>query len=250
MPDLADEPVTSAAFARALRLTTAFYAWEERGRGWQLWSHPVELEPPFRPFLFESSSTVSATDDARKPTVIGAWLDRLVGRVQSTAREREDFSEPEPDTALDVSISEIQIALPPDVKVAPELAEHFLLSLSTCEGPIGFEVVGTSDAITIQIACAERDLSHVQEQIRAYFPEAVVSEVSGFLADAWSAAAGLPVIVDFGLSREFMRPLKRFSRFDADPLIGVVGSLGDLVDGEVAVMQVLFQATRAPWSEH
>ena len=34
-------------FERALALTRDFYAWEQRGRGWQVWPEPVELEPPF-----------------------------------------------------------------------------------------------------------------------------------------------------------------------------------------------------------
>jgi len=220
-----NEPLTSETFAEALRLTTAFYAWEERGRGWQLWPHPVELEPPFRPFFLESASRTPAIDDARKPTMLGAWFAGIIGRTRPGPVAREDFIEPEPEATSGSHICEIQIALAPDVKVAPELAEHFLLSLSTCAAPVSFEVVGTAESIIIQIACAERDSRHVQQQIRAYFPEAVISEAPGFLVDAWTTGGGLPVVVDFGLSQEFMRPLKTFSRFDADPLICVLGSL-------------------------
>jgi len=239
----------SETFAQAIRLTTSFYAWERRGRGWDVAPHPVQLEPPFRPFAFDSAQIVPVTDDARKPTLLGAWLGRLVGGGSREARiESQEFTEPEPEPAGGYDIAEIQIALPPDVKVAPELAEHFLLSLSTCAGPISFEVVATSESITIQMACALGDASHVREQIRAYFPEAVSSEERSSLVDAWTFGKGPAVVVDFGLSQEFMRPIKTFSRFDTDPLIGVLGSLGDLADGEVAVIQVLFQTTRAPWA--
>jgi hypothetical protein len=31
----------------AQRLTRQFYAWESRGRGWQVWPYAVDLEPPF-----------------------------------------------------------------------------------------------------------------------------------------------------------------------------------------------------------
>lgn len=241
-----DEP---EVFARALRLTTAFYAWERRGRGWDVAPYAVQLEPPFRPFTFDPTPRAPVVDDARKPTMLGAWLGRIVGRRSHEMQvEPDTFTEPEPESAGDYEIAEIQIALPPDVKVAPELSEHLLLSLSTCAGPVSFEVVGTSESITIQMACAQGDVSHVQEQIRAYFPECVISEATNFLVDKWSAGRGAAIVVDFGLSQEFMRPLKTFSRFDTDPLIGVLGSLGDLVDGEVAVVQVLFQSTRAPWA--
>ena len=53
MPE--DEEITRSPrllpLTREERLTAQFYDWERRGRGWQLWSYPVELEPPFRPFF-------------------------------------------------------------------------------------------------------------------------------------------------------------------------------------------------------
>jgi hypothetical protein len=245
-----DEAETSETLAQAFRLTTAFYAWEHRGRGWQVWPYPVELEPAFQPFHREPVSAAPALDDARKPTLLGGWFSRLIGRSQTESPEEHvEQTEPVPQASADFPISELQIALGPDVKVSPELAEHFLVSLSTCARPVSFEVVGTSESITVQIACAQRDAGQVQEQIRAYFPEAVISESVGFLSDVWTAGKGESLVVDFGLSQEFMRPLKTFSRFEADPLIGLLGSLGDLADGEITVMQVLFQSARRPWSE-
>lgn len=68
------------------------------------------------------------------------------------------------------------------------------------------------------VACRATDAAHVEEQLRAYFPDAVVSDSTGFLVDQWHASDGSSVVIDFGLSQEFMRPLKTFSRFDADPL--------------------------------
>ncbi len=239
----------SATFAQAVRLTSSFYEWERRGRGWDLAPYAVQLEPPFRPFVFDPAPVVPITDDARKPTPLGAWFSRLVGGgVREVHVESQEVTEPEPEPASDHDITEIQVALPPDVKVAPELAEHFLLSLSTCVAPVSFEVLATSESIRLQMASALSDASHVQEQVRAYFPEAVISEETNALVDAWTFGRGPAVVVDFGLSQEFMRPIKTFPRFDTDPLIGVLGSLGDLADGEVAVVQVLFQATRAPWA--
>ena len=246
MPPGVDE---SETFARAIRLTTSFYAWERRGRGWDVAPYAVQLEPPFRPFLFDPNPVVPIIDDARKPTRLGAWLGRFVGggRPEMLA-DRDEVTEPKAVAASDHEVAEIQIALPPDVKIAPDLAEHFLLSLSACVGPVSFEVVGMSESITIQMACALGDAGHVAEQIRAYFPDAVISEEPTFLVDAWTQGTGPAALVDFGLSQEFMRPFKTFARFDTDPLIGVLGSIGDLADGEVAIVQVLFQATRAPWA--
>ena len=87
---------------------------------------------------------------------------------------------------------------------------------------------------------SERDADQVREQIRAYFPDAVLSESPGLLAGTWNPSAD-SVVVDFGLSQEFMRPLKAFGRLEADPLIGIIGALSDLAPDDVAVFQVLMQ---------
>lgn len=38
-------------YALSEYLTFQFYAWEKRGRGWNLFDQPVELEPEFVPFF-------------------------------------------------------------------------------------------------------------------------------------------------------------------------------------------------------
>ena len=253
VPGIAEDVPDSIALSRAARLTSAFYAWEQRGRGWLLWDYPVEIEPPFRPFELVPEATVLPVDDGRKPTLIGGWLERLLGRRPTEFEEppEDEWEEPEPRRPAPVSeIIEIQLALAPDVKVRPDLAEHFLLSLSTCNAPVSFEVLGTAEAIAIQVACAKSDAAHVQEQLRSHFPDAVVSATSGVLEGAWKATMNDGVVVDFGLSDEFMRPLRTFTSFDVDPLIAMTGALADLEAGEVGVLQVLFQPVRSPWSEH
>lgn len=238
-------------FLSAARLTSNFYAWEERGRGWRAWPHPVRVEPPFRPFAFHDPDIRPIADDGRKPSRLAAWLERL------TKRPPEDFlceldPEPEPEatSASTGEIVEIQIALAPDVNVAPDLAEHLLLSLAACSGPVSFEIIGTSEVITVQIACAVADAIHVQEQLRAHFPDVVCAANAGTLAEHWCGDAhDRQVVIDFGLSQEFMRPLRTFSRFDTDPLIALTGSLAELPLGDVGILQVLFEPVCASWPE-
>ena len=61
-------------------LTAQFYAWERRGRGWQVWEYPVELEPPFRPFLFHYAMPSPAIDDSRRPTILSSLVDGVFGK--------------------------------------------------------------------------------------------------------------------------------------------------------------------------
>jgi hypothetical protein len=220
----------------------------QRGRGWQVWPNRVELEPPFRP-VWPQAARSAVVDDARKTTFMRTWLDGLFGRPAKEAPEPIEEVEPEPKPAVLQPIRELQLTLGPDVKVSADIAEHFLLSLTSSTHPVSFEILGTAERITVQLACAVADVPHVREQARAYFPDALVSETYGVLVDTWNSSSGATAIVDFGLSQEFMRPLKVFSRFDADPLIGVLGALSDLEVDEIAVLQVLWQAARAPWSQ-
>lgn len=239
-------------FVAAARLTSAFYAWEQRGRGWQVWPYAVDIEPPFRPFRFTASAPQSAVDDGRKPSIFSAILDRWFDRSldEQSVVDTSEINEPEPAPASRVSIATIQVALPPDVKITADIAEHFLLSLSTCAAPVSYEVVATSDAITVQFACAEQDSDHVIEQLRAHFPDAVCSiGDDAFESRGRILTESNALVVDFGLSEEFMRPLRTLARFDADPLVAVAGALSDLEGHEIAALQVMFRATRSPWSQ-
>jgi len=237
-------------------LTAEFYEWERRGRGWQLWDHPVELEPPFRPFLYHAAAPVGPiTDDGRKPTILSVLWDRLRGRGAISAAVgfsyEEDLQDPEPEPFEDDSeLVEAQVSVPPAIKVSREATEQFLLSLSYSAKPLSFEVIGEPKSITVQLTCRRPDRPELHQQLRAYFPEAVLTERSDFLGHRWEArGAKETVVIDFGLSQEFMRPLQAFSGFEVDPMISLVGALSDLKDGEVGLLQILFQATRYPWTE-
>jgi Type IV secretion-system coupling protein DNA-binding domain len=224
----------------------SFYAWEERGRGWRVWPHPVDLEPPFRPAggLGRAETVV---DDGRRPSRLGSWLGKLLGASSPRQLDSsEDIEEPEPEPSVSFDVVEFQVALPPETKVTSEAAEHFLLSLSTCSESVSFELVGTSEAVVVLVAASDRDAVQVRLQLGAHFPDAVITEAPLYLEKLWRTET-CSLVVDFGLSQEFMRPLRTFSRFDPDPLTAIVGAMSELGQCEVAVFQVMFQATRSPW---
>lgn len=240
---------------RQEQLTRQFYAWEQRGRGWAVWPYPVALEPPFRPFWSHSiSQPEQPFDDGRRPTFLSSLVDRLKGRPTPPRQlapepEEEEELEAEPDAWCSLGrMVEIQVALPPLVAVSREMAEQLLLSLSRLARAVSFEVVGIAEAITLQLTCSDLDAPQVWQQLQAYFPEALLTQAECFLETHWQPErAG--VIVDFGLSNEFMLPLRTIKSFDVDPIIGTIGALANLQHNEVGMLQVLFQAARAPWAE-
>jgi hypothetical protein len=235
-------------------LTAQFYEWERRGRGWEVWPYRVRLEPPFRPFFHTLPLALqSGADDGRHPTLISGLVDRLLRRgrlLQSAPAEPE---EPQAESAdpwnIKDSLVEIEIAVPPTLKVGRESAEQLLVSLTAARHPVSFELIGTRERIVSQISCRESDDESVRQQVKAHFPEAVLVEPRQALRLIWEKTGKAAVVVGFGLAREFMIPLRVFKSFDADPLVGIAGTLSGLGDHEMAVFQVLLQAAHQPWAE-
>src|SRR5262245_24056219 len=123
----------------AVRLTEAFFAWENRGRGWTVWDYSLQLEPPFRPLDLVSAAGARVPDDARRPSVVASWIQGLFGRSEPSADVCETPDEPDAFPAVRRDLCTIQVALAPDVKVAPDVAEDFLLTLATTDAPVSFE---------------------------------------------------------------------------------------------------------------
>jgi len=234
-------------------LTRQFYDWELRGRGWQVFDRPVALEPPFRPFFghFISGPAGTPVDDGRRSTFLSSFIDGIFKPPARPTIAPHEEAELEPAyVTSDARLFEIRAVLPPETKITKDAAAQFLMSLGHGSRPASFEIVGTDEAIIVQLAAAESDRRQVREQLQAYFPEALLSESHGYLEALWdTTGANATVVVDFGLSKEFMRPLRSFERFDPDPLAGLIGAMSELTAGAVAVFQVLFAPVRHPWPE-
>src|SRR5262249_3001461 len=104
--------------------------------------------------------------------------------------------------------------------------------------------------VTLQFACSDFDARLVQQQLASHLPDAAIVEGRGGLSKAWTAGSGPELIVDLGLSEEFVRPLRTATKLQPDPLSAIIGSVSDLGAGEAAVLQVLFEPAKAPWAAH
>ncbi len=243
------------------RLSRQFYEWEMRGRGWRVWNAPVNLEPPFRPFFghYDSTPASQVRDDSRKPTIFSSFIEYLSsfgrgsgdGSGSPVGRDETVDLEPEPTEFEDHGpLAEVQIVLPPLTKISKDAALQFLMSLGHVTRPVSFEIIGTTESIIIQIVCGHRDRRQVREQLQAYFPDALLTERAGYLRERWDeTGSAASLVVDFGLSKEFMQPLKTFDRFDPDPLSGLIGAMAGLSQNDLGVIQVLFAPTQYPWPE-
>jgi hypothetical protein len=241
-------------------LSRQFYEWERRGRGWRVYDFPVELEPPFRPFFLLEALGFSPLDDGRQPTFLSSLADSLRGgSSQSPTAGNDQVAEYEAFVAqadeplfcryYSEEFVELQLVLPGDLKVIKPAAEQLLLSFSYASNPVSFEVIGNAEQIVIQLAATGADSAQIKQQIKAHFTEIAIVETRGYLENDWLRGGDYGVIADFGLSNEFMLPLKAVSSFETDPLSIIVGALSNLEENETGIFQVLFQKTSFDWAE-
>jgi DNA helicase HerA-like ATPase len=235
----------------AEELTKAFYAWEIRGRGWQSYDYPVVLEPVFLPFPGHVIGRPAA-NDGRRETRLSGLIGRFLGKADE-ARISEDPEPPEPDPEPfedEAPLREIKVTLPEKVSVSPALSAQLLLALSPSRFPLAFEVLGLPDALRPQITVRLPDRERVMGQLRAFFPDILLSEEEVGLEPAWRGIAGEGAIREFGLAREFMLPLGASRDFRPDPLLSLFAGLALVREGELACFQVLFEPVANPWAEH
>jgi len=231
-------------------LTRQFYAWEERGRGWQVFPAPVCPEPPFRPFEGHGISSLPKIDDGRKHTAFSSLIDGVRKRFSAKSEDVSNDApeEPEPAWVERSELAEVQVILPVEGKAHPNIFERFLSNLSESRESLTFEVLGTSEKISIQFPVHPQDADYVRRQLQAHFPEAVVLIGSGALESAWYAEEDSETaVVEFGLAREFMVPLATDS---GDLLVGITAALAELAPNELGLFQVIFEPACHPWAEN
>jgi len=238
---------------REEKLTEQFYAWELRGRGWQVFPASVTPEPPFRPFEGHWLPSLPPVDDGRKQTFLSSFMERArrtispEQSVEETAGLPQTDEEPEPESFERDEVAEVQIILPVNGKVPSEMFAQFLSTLAHAQEPLVFEVLGTSERITVQFAVHPQDAGPLQRQLQAHFPEAVVLINSGTLETIWYGHGDSETaIVEFGLAHEFMLPLASDS---GDLLVGLTAALAELQPDELGLFQVIFQLVQHPWAE-
>jgi hypothetical protein len=235
-------------------LIEQFSAWEQRGRGWQVWPRPVALEPAFRPFLgYDLASPDSGVDEGRRQTwlsALAAWMRSLWGQVPPPAPVPESDDEdpyPEPN-ACGAGLTTLRMLLPRSFEIAPQVSEQLLGALAGMAFPVAFEIVATPEQVVLQLTADRLDARYLRQHFAVFAPDVGLAAEPDLLAANWVRRSPAWV-VEFGLANEFLRPLQRLSAFKVDPLTPLISSLLGLEDGQVAVLQVLVQAAGYPWAE-
>jgi len=230
------------------RLTADFYAWEQRIRGHLLFEAPIDLEPDFVPFCYHIPERKPIIDDGRRPSLMSGFIDGIKSIFSQPAPPPEPVEENTIQAFPFVAEHRFwvfSIAFPKDYTIPVYEAENFLLMLSSCRYPVSFELIAQHHKITIQYVCSEPDIPRLRNQLKAYFPSAVISEEEDALVEM--LFNGMEIL-DFGMAEEGMRPLAVSKTFDPDPYIPLFGIFENLSEGQSAAVQILFKGCCNPWS--
>jgi hypothetical protein len=249
-------PDSDDALPLAEQLAAQFYQWECRGRGWLRWDHHVRLEPPFTAFPGYRRTGKATVDDGREQTFLSGvvqWIARKFAGESILAASNADPADQCEDTDDIVEpdgfpLVELEVSLPVDTKSPDEAAQRLILAISAGRAPLAFEVIGLTDRVVLQFVCAAAETAHVRSQVEALYPDATVRAGSGLLAGEWERFGDAETIaVEFGLSREFVLPLN--SDGPGGLLVAIAGTMEQVEEGELAMLQVIFEPVRNPWAE-
>lgn len=229
-------------------LTKAFYAYEERGRGWRVYDLPVDLEPPCEApeFLYSGPDLPFGFDDGRSK---GFFSSLFTKSPQPPKIEKSTslLSYPNNPARFECE-SELRtfgVTMPKGYEVATSESEQLLHMLASSEYPIAYEIMGTSDGIFVQWTCRDEDVAKLVSMLKAYFPGIGVTEYPP-LEIPLNEHAPLSIL-DLGLKAEFLFPIASPTAFSPEPLIGLFAWLENLIYGEVGMFQVLFKGTVGAW---
>lgn len=217
------------------------------GRGLTVYDFPVELEP-LLPWTLTRISDQRPVDDARIPS----FLERLFAAKQSdrliATTESENNILKTPQECLDFPVVSFLIYLPSELKTTSEQTEQLLLNLANSASFISFEIIGTGDSVSFQIACPETEKDTVRAQLENHLPIVQFRESEDLLGRLFSPKQAA-TIVDYALARAWFLPLPFGKHFATDPLLPLIASMEELTEGETACLQVLFSRTRRNWQQ-
>lgn len=230
----------------ATRLAERFFAWEQRGRGEDRYEATVVLEPPFRYMPLGLAPPVA--DDTRRTT----WLSRLLqGGARHQAVREPEVEEHEPGPrgfSWRGPLVECVALVPEEAELPPTLSRAWIEALAALGTPVAYELVGGSGKTEIRLAFERTEELFVRQTFEGAVPGGTLAPAPAPLARQWVDAPGAPVLVEFCLARASVLPLAWDLHKILDPLGPIAAALAS-VSGGVAVLQVLFEPTSAPWGE-
>lgn len=210
-------------------------------------SEIAPLEPNF-PGNVASSTRTPVIDDGRIDNGFSRLLGRrpelptppAAGHVAGSARSPRPAPGP-------VELCFFRVNLPNEFRCQTTQIEQLLASLINSLDFAAFEIIGNETELCFQFVGAEVQREVLVRQLRAHLPEVDLRGCPDVLAGFDATSAADSIVVPFGLSDRWFRPIPSGQDLGVDPLIPLIGALDGIGPGEIACVQVIFGRTRHPW---
>jgi len=116
--------------------------------------------------------------------------------------------------------------------------------LSGRDDHFSFEIVASHNKISFYVVAPHRDVRYIEQQIQAYYPEAVIEEIEDynlFSLNGYISAAYIKT------NKQFVFPIKTYQKMEVDPLNSLINSLSKLNKDESLAIQYLVRSASASW---
>ena len=107
-----------------------------------------------------------------------------------------------------------------------------------------FEIVASHNKIAFYVVAPLKNVRYIEQQIQAYYPEAVVEEIEDynlFSVNGQIASAYVKT------NKKFFFPIKTYQKMEVDPLNSLINALSKLGKDESLAIQYLVRSARASW---
>jgi hypothetical protein len=214
-----------------------FYDWELKGRGYLLFSYPVNLEPKYRDFYHSHTTNTEYIDDGKVPT----FFEKLFSGKKLVINEENEEEKLPKQYEYSPFLKQFKICFPCKQDFDDSLSIEFLNMLSESVNQISFEIIGKHNFIEIQIVCSIEDDKRILHLLNAYFPNSIITTSNPNLP--FNSDSKI-LIVDFGYNEEFMRPINS----SIDGLTSLFAVLENLGIYEIVMLQIIFKGVKNTWA--
>ncbi len=107
-----------------------------------------------------------------------------------------------------------------------------------------FEIVASHNQISFYVVAPQGEFRYLEQQIQAYYPEAVIEEVEDYNP---FSSQGIVVAAYLRTLKSFIFPIKTYQKMDVDPLNSLINVLSKLSKDESIVIQYTVRSARSSW---
>jgi len=107
-----------------------------------------------------------------------------------------------------------------------------------------FEIVASHSKIAFYVVAPHKDVRYIEQQIQAYYPEAVIEEIEDYNLFSINGQIASAYIKT---NKKFFFPIKTYQKMEVDPLNSLINALSKLGKDESIAIQYLVRSARASW---